>query len=98
MTNKRAAEILSKLKLFEQPSDEKTRLRIAEALRVAIGCLHGKINEEDIFSLTLKQDDVVKITGTVVESTDEIVRVKLNSNILILTGDTLLVDRKLITK
>lgn len=98
MTNKRAAEILSKLKLFEQPSDEKTRLRIAEALRVAIGCLHGKINEEDIFSLTLKQDDVVKITGTVVESTDEIVRVKLNSNILIVTGDTLLVDRKLITK
>ena len=98
MTNKRAAEILSKLKLFEQPSDEKTRLRIAEALRVAIGCLHGKINEEDIFSLTLKQGDVVKITGTVVESTDEIVRVKLNSNILIVTGDTLLVDRKLITK
>ena len=98
MTNKRAAEILSKLKLFEQPSDEKTRLKIAEALRVAIGCLHGKINEEDIFSLTLKQDDVIKITGTVIESTDDVVRVRLDSNILIAIDNTLLVDRKLITK
>ena len=100
MTNKRAAEILAKLKLFEQPSDEKTRLKIAEALRVAIRALHGAVNEEDVFSLTLKQEDVIKITGTVCKVFDEndTVLVKLDSDSLRIEDGKLLVDRRLITK